>query len=151
MSGWACSVLSDSLQPHGLQSTRLLRLWDYPSENTGVGCHFLFQGTFLIQGLNLCLLHWQVDSLPLSHLGNPNQWAPLNKNNLKYRRSHAQNILCCIVSNREKVKSVTLVLKLQQIFSPEFIQPLRNAKEELWIMLMLKHQVKKVSTVESRA
>ena len=35
-------------------------------------CHFLPQGIFLIQGLNpclLCLLHWQVDSLPLSHLG----------------------------------------------------------------------------------
>ena len=24
-------------------------------------------GIFLDQGLNLCLLHWQVDSLPLSH------------------------------------------------------------------------------------
>ena len=23
------------------------------------------------QGSNLCLLHWQVDSLPLSHLGGP--------------------------------------------------------------------------------
>ena len=23
------------------------------------------------QGSNLCLLHWQVDSLPLSHQGNP--------------------------------------------------------------------------------
>ena len=27
--------------------------------NIGVGCHFLLQGIFLIQGLNLCLLHWQ--------------------------------------------------------------------------------------------
>ena len=26
---------------------------------------------FLDQGLNLCLLHWQVDSLPLSHQGSP--------------------------------------------------------------------------------
>ena len=25
--------------------------------NTGVGCHFLLQGIFLIQGLNLHLLH----------------------------------------------------------------------------------------------
>ena len=24
-------------------------------------------------GLNLCLLHWQVDSLPLSHQGSPNR------------------------------------------------------------------------------
>ena len=29
----------------------------FPSKNTGVGCHLLFQGIFLIQGLNLCLLH----------------------------------------------------------------------------------------------
>ena len=28
-------------------------------------------GTFPDQGWNLCLLHWQVDSLPLSHQGSP--------------------------------------------------------------------------------
>ena len=28
---------------------------------------------FLDQGSNLCLLHWQADSLPLSHLGSPIQ------------------------------------------------------------------------------
>ena len=32
---------------------------------TGVGCHALLQGIFPTQGLNLHLLHWQVDSLPL--------------------------------------------------------------------------------------
>ena len=26
------------------------------------------------QGSNLCFLHWQADSLPLSHLGNPGIW-----------------------------------------------------------------------------
>ena len=31
------------------------------------GCHFLLQGIFLTQGSNLSLLHWQADSLPLSH------------------------------------------------------------------------------------
>ena len=29
------------------------------------------RGIFLTQGLNLHLLHWQVDSLPLCHLGSP--------------------------------------------------------------------------------
>ena len=43
--------------------------WDSPGKNTGVGCHFLLQEIFLTHGLNLCLLHWQMDSLPLSHLG----------------------------------------------------------------------------------
>ena len=34
---------------------------------------FLLQGIFLTQGLNLHLLHWQADSLPLSHLESPVQ------------------------------------------------------------------------------
>ena len=42
---------------------------DFPGKNTGVGCHFLFQGIFLTQGSNLSLLHWQADSLPLVPLG----------------------------------------------------------------------------------
>ena len=46
--------------------------WDFSDKNTGVGCYFLIQGIFLIQGLNQHLLHWQVDSLPLSYLGSPN-------------------------------------------------------------------------------
>ena len=37
----SCSVVSDSLQPHGLQPTRFIYPWDYPGKNTGVGCHFL--------------------------------------------------------------------------------------------------------------
>jgi len=39
-----CSVVSDSLQLHGLQSTRHLCSWNFPSKNTGVGFHFLLQG-----------------------------------------------------------------------------------------------------------
>ena len=38
--------------------------WDFPGKNTGVGCHFLVQGIFLTQGLNLCLMHWQVGHHP---------------------------------------------------------------------------------------
>ena len=37
------SVVSDSLRPHGLQPTRLLRPWDLPGKSTGVGCHGLLQ------------------------------------------------------------------------------------------------------------
>ena len=50
-----CSVVSDSLQ-YGLEITMLLCPWNFPGENTGLGCHFLLQGIFLTQGLNLCLL-----------------------------------------------------------------------------------------------
>ena len=37
-------VMSNSLQPHRLQTTRLLCLWNSPGKNPGVGCHFLLQG-----------------------------------------------------------------------------------------------------------
>ena len=41
----------------------------FPSKNNGVACRFLLQGIFPTQGLNMCLLHWQVGSLPPSHQG----------------------------------------------------------------------------------
>ena len=66
------SVASDSLQP--TESTRLLCQWNFPGRNTGVVCHFLLQGIFPTQRLNLCLLcllHWQVDSLPAEPPGRP--------------------------------------------------------------------------------
>ena len=68
------SIASGCVQPHGLQPTRLLCPWDFPGKNTGEGCYVLLQGIFLTQGPNSCLLHllyWQVDSLPLHHLGSP--------------------------------------------------------------------------------
>ena len=37
------SVVSNSVQPHRGQPTRLPRPWDSPGKNTGVGCHFLLQ------------------------------------------------------------------------------------------------------------
>ena len=35
--------MSDSVRPHRRQPTRLLRPWDSPGKNTGVGCHFFLQ------------------------------------------------------------------------------------------------------------
>ena len=35
--------MSDSVQPHRRQPTRLSHPWDSPGMNTGVGCHFLLQ------------------------------------------------------------------------------------------------------------
>ena len=46
------------------QLARVLCPCDFP-DNTGVGCYSLLQGS------NLCLLHWQADSLPLSHQRSP--------------------------------------------------------------------------------
>ena len=44
------SILSDSLQPLGLQPTSLLCPWDSPGKNTGAGCCALLQGIFPTQG-----------------------------------------------------------------------------------------------------
>ena len=49
------SVMSNSLQPHGLGPTRLLGPWDFLGKSIEVGCPFLLQGIFLTQGLNLGL------------------------------------------------------------------------------------------------
>ena len=35
--------MSNSVQPHRRQPTRLPRPWDSPGKNTGVGCHLLLQ------------------------------------------------------------------------------------------------------------
>ena len=40
-----------------------------PSKKTGVGCHFLLQGIFLIQGSNLHPLNGRRILYPLSHQG----------------------------------------------------------------------------------
>ena len=52
------SVMSDSLQPHGLQPPRLLCPWNFPGKNTGMGCHSLLQGIFPTQELNSGLLNF---------------------------------------------------------------------------------------------
>ena len=53
----SCSVMSDSAIPWTVAPARLLCQWNSPGNNTGVGCHPLFQGIFPTQGLNLGFLH----------------------------------------------------------------------------------------------
>ena len=51
---------------------------DFPGKNFGVGCHALLQGISPTQGSNpclLCLLHWQVGSLPWCPLGSPRKYS----------------------------------------------------------------------------
>ena len=71
----SCSVVSDSLRPHGLYSP-----WNSPSQNTGVGSLSLLQGIFPIQGSNPGLLHCRQILYQLSHHGIPKlqlfPWGP---------------------------------------------------------------------------
>ena len=59
------------LRLHGLKSTTLLCHWDFSGRHAGVGCHFLLQGIFPDPGIASEFPAWRVDSLPLSHLGSP--------------------------------------------------------------------------------
>ena len=62
----SCSVMSDSLRPHGLHSS-----WNSLGQNTGVGGYSLLQGILPTQGSNPGLLHcWQI-LCQLSHKGSP--------------------------------------------------------------------------------
>ena len=58
---WVASVVSDSVQPHRRQPTRLPSPCDPPGKNTGVGCHFLLQCMKMkseSEVTQLCLTPW---------------------------------------------------------------------------------------------
>ena len=60
------SVVSDSLQPHGLYNP-----WNSPGQNTEVDSLSLLQGIFWTQGSNSGLPHWRQILYQLSHKGSP--------------------------------------------------------------------------------
>ena len=62
----SCSIVSDSLRPHGLYSP-----WNSPGQNTGVGSLSLLQGIFPTQGSNPGLPHCTWILYQLSHKGSP--------------------------------------------------------------------------------
>ena len=64
---WSCSVMSDSLRPHGLEPARLLYPWNFLGKGTGVDCHFLLQGIFPTQGSNPGLPNFRQTLYRLSH------------------------------------------------------------------------------------
>ena len=61
------SVVSNSLQPHGLY----LCPWNSPGKNTGVGCHCLLPGDLPNPGIKPRFPTWQTDSLPAEPPGKP--------------------------------------------------------------------------------
>ena len=63
------SVMFDSLQPHGLQPTRLLCPWNSPGKNTGVRCHSLLQEDLPNPRIESRSPALQADSLPTEPLG----------------------------------------------------------------------------------
>ena len=60
----SCSVVSDSLRPHGLYNS-----WNSPGQNTGVGSLFLLQQIFPYRESNWGLLHCNWILYQLSYQG----------------------------------------------------------------------------------
>ena len=60
----SCSVVSNSLRPHGLYSP-----WNSPGQNTGVGSLTLLQGIFPTQESNWGLLYRRRILYQLSYVG----------------------------------------------------------------------------------
>ena len=84
--------------------------WDFLGKNTRVCCHLLHQGIFPNQRSNLCLLHLQADSLPLSHLEAQCQFQPTGLSLLGVRISPCRYLppnikLLCLPRNGFQHKS----------------------------------------------
>ena len=66
-----CSVISNSLWPHGLQCVRLLCPWNSPGKNIGVGYPFPSPRIFPTHGSNPGILHCRQILYHLSCQGSP--------------------------------------------------------------------------------
>ena len=76
----SCSVVSNYLQPHGLQPARLLCPWNSPGQNIGVGSLSLPQGILPTQGSSPSLPRCRQILYQLNSQGSPK----LLKEDLKY-------------------------------------------------------------------
>ena len=95
--------MSNSVRPHRRQPTRLLRPWDSPGKNTGVGCHFLLQCMKVkseSEVAQLCpILRDPMDcSLPGSSIHGISQarvleWVPLTTLGTSYKWNHTVFVL----------------------------------------------------------
>ena len=107
------SIVSDSLQPHGLYS-----LWNFPGQNSGVGSLSLFQRIFPTQESNPGLPHCRPILCQLSHKGSP------------YLYDHTVYYLFYL-SNTDNIERVILkktLLKYKFLFNEILAKFLLNAK-----------------------
>ena len=82
------SVLSGSLQPHGLHSP-----WNSPGQNTGVGSLSLLQGIYPTQGSNPGLPHCRRILYQLSHKGSPTLICFLSRWIYQFWKCHTNGII----------------------------------------------------------
>ena len=111
-----------------------------------MSCHFLLRGIFLTQGLNPCLLHWQGDSLPLSHQGSPSiRIRHFSLSWVSFRCSYVvHSLLCCghgaVGRLREPLSEIQLhclynsnVITSFQLFKPRAVsKPVSVEQQNGW-------------------
>ena len=73
----SCSVVSNSLPPHGLYGP-----WNSPGQNTGVGSLSLLQGDLPDPGIEPGSPALQADSLPTKLSGKPEEWVSKDESHL---------------------------------------------------------------------
>ena len=113
----SCSVMFDSLWPHGLYSP-----WNSPGQNTGVGSLSLLQGIFPTQGSNPDLPHCRRILYQLSHKGSPRileRVAYPFSNGSSWPRNWTW--VCCIAGRfftNWGIREALLILNVKWLISP---------------------------------
>ena len=105
----------------------------FPSRNSGVGCHFLLQWIFLIQGSSPSLLHWQVGSLPLSHPGSFLALNPSTKLQLAFESFLALLLSIELITIAQDLFYLCLFIRSfielsGHLLSPRYVQALGQAR-----------------------
>ena len=103
----AYSVVSNSLQLHGLQPVRLLCPWDFLGRNVG---NFLLHGIFPTQGSNHISCIVRRILLSLSHLGSPwSLWPRVKTQSFPFLSMHDVPLLTSAYFKKRFKKQVYLV------------------------------------------
>ena len=99
--------MSDFLRPHRLYPTGLLRPWDFPDKNTGVGCHFFLQEIFLTQGLNPGLPHCRLTLYRLStrEVQQLEEWRNNSRKNEETETKQKRHPVVDVTGDGRKVRS----------------------------------------------
>ena len=112
----SCSVMTDSLQPHGLYS-----LWNSPGQNTGMGSPSLLQGISPTQRLNPGLPRCRWILYQLSQEGSPRilEWVAYPFSS-RSSQSRNQTRVSCTAGDLLQVDSLSAELPRKQIDEHDF-------------------------------
>ena len=112
------SVVSDSSVTPRTATRQAPLSMGVPGKYTGVSCHFILQRTFLTQDWQMGLLHWQIDSLPLSHQRRHNSTFSLAQS-----LSRVQVFATAWTAARQTSLSITNSRSLLKLMSIESVMP----------------------------